>query len=245
MMTDDFPPQFVLQQLIEGFKITQCLSVAAKLGIADRLSEGQRSSEELAQATGTHAPSLYRLLRLLCAVGIVTEGETHHFALTPLGASLRTGVPGSLRNMVLFYGDKANWQVWQALLHSVETGQPAYQHVFGLTGYDYRAQHPETAALFTNFMTELTASVAQAVATACDFSRYRTLVDVGGGHGQILASILQAHPTLQGLLFDLPYVVAGAAPFWKLPASLADVKSWVAMPSRRFPLATRPICSRR
>jgi hypothetical protein len=212
MMTDDFPPQLALQQLIEGFKITQCLSVAAKLGIADRLSEGKSSSEELAQATGTHAPSLYRLLRLLCAVGILTEGETHHFALTPLGAYLRTGVPGSLRNMVLFYGDKANWHVWQALLHSVETGKPAYQQVFELTGYEYRAQHPETAALFNNFMTELTASVAQAVALAYDFSRYRTLVDVGGGHGQILASILQAHPTLHGVLFDLPSVVAGAPP---------------------------------
>jgi O-methyltransferase domain/Dimerisation domain len=212
MITDDFPPQLVLQQLIEGFKITQCIYVAAKLGIADRLSEGPSSSEELAQATGTHAPSLYRLLRLLSAVGILTEGETHHFALTPLGTYLRTGVPGSLRNMVLFYGEKANWHVWQALLHSVETGKPAYQHVFGLTGWEYRAQHPETAALFNNFMTELTASVAQAVAMAYDFSTTRTLVDVGGGHGQILASILQAHPTLHGVLFDLPYVVKGAPP---------------------------------
>lgn len=212
MITDDFPAQLVFQQLIEGFKITQCLYVAAKLGIADRLAFEQSSSEELAQATGTHAPSLYRLLRLLCAAGILSEAETHHFALTPLGTSLRTGVPGSLRNMVLFYGEKANWHVWQALLHSVETGQPAYQQVFGLTGYEYRAQHPETAALFTNFMTELTASVAQAVARAYDFSTTWTLVDVGGGHGQILASILQAYPTLHGVLFDLPYVVAGAPP---------------------------------
>ena len=212
MITDDFPPQLVLQQLIEGFKITQCIYVAAKLGIADLLKDGPSSSEELAQATATHAPSLYRILRLLTAVGILTEGDTHHFALTPLGAYLQTGVPGSMRNRVLFYGEKANWYVWAALLHSVETGEPAYQQVFGLTGWEYRAQHPETAALFNNFMTELTASVAQAVANAYDFSATRTLVDVGGGHGQMLAAILQAHPILHGVLFDLPYVVKGAPP---------------------------------
>ncbi len=210
MITDDFPPQLVLQQLIEGFKITQCIYVAAKLGIADLLKDGPSSSEELAQATATHAPSLYRILRLLTAVGLLTEGDAQHFALTPLGAYLQTGVPGSMRNMVLFFGEKANWHVWGALLHSVETGEPAYQHVFGLTGWEYRAQHPETAALFNNFMTELTASVAQAIAIAYDFSATRTLVDVGGGHGQMLASILQTHPTLHGMLFDLPYVVKGA-----------------------------------
>ena len=94
---------------------------------------------------------------MLTAVGLLTEGETHDFALTPLGAYLQTGVPGSMRDMVLFYGDTAIWQVWGALLHSVETGEPTYQHVFGLTGWEYRAQHPETAALFNNYMPVLTA----------------------------------------------------------------------------------------
>jgi len=112
--------------------------------------------------------------------------------------------------MVLFFADKVMWQVWGALLHSVETGEPTYQHVFGLTGWDYRAQHPEAAALFNNFMTESTASLAPTVAAAYDFSATSTLVDVGGGHGQMLASILQAYPTLHGLLFDLPHVVKGA-----------------------------------
>jgi len=212
MTTNDVPPQFVLQQLIRGFQVTQCIYVAAKLGIADLLKDGPRSSEELAQTTATHAPSLYRVLSLLTAVDLFTEGEDHQFALTPLGASLQTGVPGSLRNMALFHGDTATWRVYGDLLHSVETGKPAYQHVFGLTGWEYREQHPETAAIFNQFMTETTTSLAQTVAAAYDFSSTGTLVDVGGGHGQMLASILQAYPTLHGVLFDLPHVVKGAPP---------------------------------
>jgi O-methyltransferase domain/Dimerisation domain len=212
MTTNDFPPRLVLQQLIQSFQVPQCIYVAAKLRIADLLKDGPRSSEELAKATGTHAPSLYRVLRLLTAVDLFTEGEAHSFALTPLGVYLQTGVPGSLRNMALAYGQKPFWPVWGALLHSVETGEPAFQHVFGLKAWDYYAQHPEEAELFNNFMTELTTSVAPTVAGAYDFSASSTLVDVGGGHGQMLASILQAHPTLHGVLFDLPHVVKGAPP---------------------------------
>ncbi|GAC1638727.1 MAG: methyltransferase [Ktedonobacteraceae bacterium] len=212
MITNDFPPQLVLQQLIQGFQVTQCIYVAAKLGIADLLKDGPRTSEELAQVTGTHAPSLYRVLRLLTATGLLTEGETHSFALTPLGTYLQTGVPGSLRTMALAYGEKPFWPVWETLLHSVETGEPSCEHVFGLSLFDYYAQHPEEAVLFDHMMTEWTASVAPTVAVAYDFSTTQTLVDVGGGHGQMLASILQAHPTLRGVLFDLPHVVKGAPP---------------------------------
>ena len=212
MTTNDFSPQLALQELIQGFQITQGIYVAARLGIADLLKDGPRSSEDLAQATATHAPSLYRVLRLLSAVGILTEGDAHSFALTPLGNYLQTGVAGSLRHTVLAYGDTAMWQVWGALLHSVETGEPSYEHVFGVTNWDYRAQHPETGLLFDQFMTEWTARVAPSVATAYDFSATGTLVDVGGGHGQMLASILQTDPTLHGVLFDLPHVVKGAPP---------------------------------
>ncbi len=210
MTTNDSPQRLVLQQLIQGFQVTQCIYVAARLGIADLLKDGPRSSEDLAQATGTHAPSLYRVLRLLTATGILTEGEAHSFALTQLGTYLQTGVHGSLRNTVLAYGDTVFWHVWGDLLHSVETGEPAYQHVFGLKAWEYRAQHPEAATLFDHMMTEWTASVAPTIAVAYDFSTTPTLVDVGGGHGQMLASILQAHPTLHGVLFDLPHVVKGA-----------------------------------
>src|SRR5215470_12355786 len=108
MTTSDLPPQLVLQQMIQGFQVTQCIYVAAKLGIADLLKDGPRRSEELAQATGTHASSLYRILRLLAAVDLVAEGEAHSFALTRLGAHLKTGVPGSMRNAALLFGGKVN-----------------------------------------------------------------------------------------------------------------------------------------
>ena len=208
MTTNDFQPRLVLQELIQSFQVPQCIYVAARL----LLKDGPRSSEELAQATGTHAPSLYRVLRLLTAVDLFTEGKTHTFALTPLGAYLQTGVPGSLRTMALAYGEKPFWPVWGALLQSVQTGEPSFQHVFGYNIFDYYGQHPEEAELFNDFMTELTTSVAPTVSGAYDFSASSTLVDVGGGHGQMLASILQAHPTLHGVLFDLPHVVKGAPP---------------------------------
>jgi hypothetical protein len=221
MTTNDYPPQLALQQLIQGFQVTQCIYVAAKLGIADLLKDGPQSSEDLAQATGTHAPSLYRVLRLLTAVGLLTEGEAHSFALTPLGVYLQTGVAGSMLNTALNYGGEPAWQVWGDLLHSVETGEPSFQYVFGLKAWDYFAQHPEQAALFNNMMTDLTAGVAPTVAAAYDFSATPTLVDVGGGHGQMLASILQAHPTLHGVLLDLPHVVKGAPPLLEA-AGVAD-----------------------
>jgi len=221
MTTNDIPPQLVLQQLIQGFQVTQCIYVAAKLGIADLLKDGPRTSEELAQVTGTHASSLYRVLRLLTATGLLTEGGAYSFALTPLGAYLQSGVPGSLHDTVLLYADKPVWHVWGNLLHSVETGEQSFQHVFGLSLFEYNQQYPEHATLFNNMMTEWTASVAPTVAAGYDFSAVETLVDVGGGHGQMLASILQAHPTLHGVLLDLPHVVKGATPLLE-GAGVAD-----------------------
>lgn len=175
MTVNDFPPQLALQPLIQGFQVTQCIYVAAKLGIADLLKDGPRTSEDLAQATGAHAPSLYRILRLLTAVDLLTEQEAHSFALTLLGTYLQSGIPGSMR-------DTPFWHVWGDLLHSTETG---YQHLFGRSLFDYAQQHPEHATLYHNMMTEWTASVAPTVAAAYDFSATLTLVDVGGGHGQL------------------------------------------------------------
>ncbi len=221
MDTNDAPPQLALQALIQGYQVTQCIYVSAKLGIADLLKDGPRTSEELAQVTGTHAPSLYRVLRLLTAVELLREVEGHAFALTPLGMYLRTGIPGSQRMTALNFGGEPTWQVWGALLQSVESGQSAYQQVFGLSNWDYRTQHPEAAALFDQTMSEWTASVAPTVAAAYDFSSSARLVDIGGGRGQMLATILQAHPTLHAVLFDLPHVVQGAPPLLEA-ARVAD-----------------------
>jgi hypothetical protein len=221
MATNDYPPQLALQELIQGFQVTQCIYIAAKLGIADLLKDGPHTSEDLAQVTNTHAPSLYRVLRLLTAVDLLTEGQDHSFALTPLGTYLQSGVPGSMRDTVLLYANQPVWHVWGNLLHSVQTGKESFEHVFGLTIFEYNQQHSEHATLFNNMMTEWTASVAPTVAAAYDFSTIQTLVDVGGGHGQMLASILRAYPSLHSVLFDQPHVVKGALPLLER-ASVAD-----------------------
>lgn len=221
MPTNDAPPQLALETLIHGYQLTKCIYVTAKLGIADLLKDGPRTSEELAQMTGTHAPSLYRVLRLLTAAELLSEGEGHAFTLTPLGTYLQTGVPGSLRTTAINDGGEPIWQVWGALLQSVETGQPAFQDVVGQSNWDYFAQHPEAAALYDQTMSERTASVAPTVASAYDFSSSGRLVDVGGGRGQMLAPILQAHPTLHAVLFDFPHVVQGA-PLLLEAAGVAD-----------------------
>jgi len=200
-----------LRELIQGFQLTQAIYVITKLGVPDLLKEGPRSHEELALETHTLAPSLYRVLRLLTTIGLFTEDEAHRFAMTPLGTLLQIGVAGSMHYMILRFGGTDFWQVWGALLYSVQTGQSAWEHVFGLNNWQYKEQYPETAEVFDAFMAESISNLAPIVATRYDFSTVSNLVDVGGGHGQLLASILQTYQTLQGVLFDLPHVVAGAS----------------------------------
>src|SRR5262249_53395524 len=143
---------------------------------------------------------------------VFAEVAEHRFGLTPLGACLQTGAPGSMRAWAILCGEELGGHVWGEILHSVRTGQPAFEHVFGMTGFQYFAQHPAAGALFNAMMTELTLQVATAVVAAYDFSPFGTLVDVGGGHGILIAAILRAHPQLRGVLFDLPQVVEGAQP---------------------------------
>jgi hypothetical protein len=153
---------------------------------------------------------LYRVLRLLTAVGLFSEGPAGSFTVTGLGALLQRDEPGSLRSMALAYGQSPFWPVWGGLLHSVQTGEPAFRRVFGLDIFEYYPRHRDEAELFNDLMTDLTASVDPTVADAYDFSAVTSLIDVGGGQGQMLASILRAHPHLHGVLFDLPHVVRDA-----------------------------------
>ncbi len=183
---------------------------AAKLGIPDQLQEQERSSDEIAQATGMHPAALYRLMRTLASAGIVTELPQHRFALTTLGRTLRSDVPGSLRAWVVFTGETFYLQAWQEILYSIETGKPAWDKVHGMTIFDYFREHSDAALIFDEAMTGLSHGRAQAVASAFDFSRFHTLVDVGGGHGMLLTTILKAYSQLHGILFDQPQVVKGA-----------------------------------
>jgi len=196
--------------LINGFQITQAIHVAATLRIADHLNDGARSASELAALTKSHPDTLYRLLRALAAVGVFREDEGRKFALTPVGDCLRTDSTTPLGAWAEAVGSPYYWQAWGHLLHSVQTGENAFQHLNGSDVWKFRAEHPEQGATFDRAMTQLSRGGAEAVIRAYDFSAFRHIVDVGGGHGLTLAAILRAHPLLRGTLFDQPHVVAGA-----------------------------------
>ena len=197
-------PAAALMPLINGFMASRVVHVAAELGIADLLAEGAKSSEILARETGTHAPSLHRLLRALASLGVIDEAEPDRFALTALGVQLRTGVADSVRNLALMFGSERAWRSWGELRHSIRTGAPAMPHVFGMDSFDYLAAHPKEAAVFNEAMAEITRQVAGAAVAVYDFARFSTIVDVGGGNGALIAAIASAAPTLRGIVFDSP-----------------------------------------
>ena len=199
-----------LFELVSGYRVSQAIYAVATLGIPDLLRDGPRGTDDLARATGTHAHALTRVLRFLANVGLFSEEAPGRFALTHLGAGLRSDVPGSLRPMALMLLGEHNWQSWGHLLHSMRTGETAFQQVHGMGIFDYFAQHSDVAAIFHAAMTSNTAGSGTAITTAYDFSGIRRLVDVGGGHGLLLATVLRAHPTMRGVLFDRPEVVVGA-----------------------------------
>jgi len=195
---------------MSGMWLAQAISVAAKFGVADLLGSGPKGPDELARATGTHRPSLYRVLRALASVGVFREDEDGRFCLTPLAEPLRSDAPASLRSFAIMLGEEWHWRAWGDLPNSVQTGQSAFEHLYGITNFEYWTRNPEAAAIFDQAMTSRSAEENQAVISADDFSTIETLVDVGGGHGSFLVSILQAASAMRGILFDRPHVVAGA-----------------------------------
>jgi orsellinic acid C2-O-methyltransferase len=195
-----------LLELVNGSWTTQATYVAASLGIPDLLATGARSGEELARATGAHPPSLHRLLRALVSIGICEELDAGTWALTPMGSLLRADTPDSLRAWTLHWGG-TQWSVWGNLLHSVKTGESAREIATGADGFDRLDADPEAAAVFNRAMGELTRLDAAAIVRACDFSQTQRIVDVGGGHGELLAAILLAHPAARGVLFERPHVL--------------------------------------
>jgi hypothetical protein len=203
------PPPVTLLQMMTGHWVSQALYVASKLGIADLLAGGPVSCEDLAAATTSHAPPLYRVLRALASVGVFTEARPGHFALTPLAALLRTATPDSMRALVIGNNEEP-YRAWGELLHSVRTGEAAFDHLYGVRVFDYFAQHPAADRVFNEAMIGGTTQIADGVVGAYDFSPFGTVVDVGGGYGTLLAAILRSNPTARGILFDQPHVVACA-----------------------------------
>jgi O-methyltransferase domain/Dimerisation domain len=207
---DELPTRDVFWRMANAYQASQAIHVAATLGIADLLEAGPMSTEELAQSTHTHAPSLYRLLRALSSVGVFAEGADGRFGLTPLAEHLRTDAPGSLRAWAMFIGRPYTWSAWAHLLDSVKTGEAAFPKLHGTSAWEYWESRPEEGAIFAAAMTGLSTLAAEAIVGSYDFSDISVLADVGGGHGSLLAAILKANPALHGILFDLPHVVANA-----------------------------------
>ncbi|MGB8511062.1 MAG: methyltransferase [Pyrinomonadaceae bacterium] len=210
MTPDEMMPVDAMLGMVSGFWTSRAIYVAAKLGLADLLYERPRTAIELAEATGMHASSLRRVLRALASVGVLAEREEGRFDLTPVGATLRTGVPGSLRAFVASELGEGHYQAWGELLHSVKTGEIAFDHVYGMPVWEYYAGHPELAQTFNESMTCLTKVVEPAVLESYDFSNFKNLVDVGGGHASLLSAVLKRHAQVRGVLFDAPGVVEGA-----------------------------------
>ncbi|MBD2504546.1 methyltransferase [Anabaena azotica] len=201
--------QVVFMQMATSNWLCQSLYAAAKLGIADLLIDGEKNYEELAQATGTHARSLYRLLRFLASLGVFAETQTGNFTLTPLANYLRSDIPDSLRAMAIMNGEE-QYRAWGEIIYSLQTGKNAFEHLYGTNVFDYYNQNLEPARIFDQAMTSYSVVQNLGVVQDYDFSGIKTLVDVGGGNGKLLTDILAANPKMKGILFDQPSVIARA-----------------------------------
>lgn len=196
-----------VQHLIFGARTTQLLYVAVATGILDLLAEHPQAADELAAATGADAGALRRVLRALAAIDVVSdEGGT--YALTGVGEAVR-----SLRAMALNAGQPYVWRAWGELLHSVRTGETAFDHVYGESVWDYRAKNPEESKVFDAFMTEATRGVDETIVSGFDFGRFSHIVDVAGGAGAFITAIVRKYPAVRGTLFDQAHVVPADGPF--------------------------------
>ena len=199
-------------QLLHGFLAVQALYAAADLGIADLLASEPRSVAELAASTGAHEPSLHRLLRMLTGPGVFHEETDGRFAVTPLGATLQSSRPDSVREWALFAGAPEVWAAWAGLRDAVMTGEAAFPTVHGAPMWEYITEHRDLGELFDGWMTRQSVQQNAALVAAYDFSPFRLVADVGGGQGSTLAAILAAHSSLKGILLDLPHVVSNVPP---------------------------------
>jgi ubiquinone/menaquinone biosynthesis C-methylase UbiE len=204
------PPAQTMYQLATGHYVSRALFVAAKLGIADLLADGPRHYEDIAKSTGTHAPSLKRMMRLLASSGVFSEHDDGNFSLTSLGECLRTSTAGSSRAMVMHYSGPRMQENWKDLEYCVRSGEFAARRRGVTNIFTDPLRTPEEAAVFDVAMSELTRLTATAVALAYDFTPYRLVVDVGGGNGTLMIGILKANPSLRGILVDQPAAIERA-----------------------------------
>jgi SAM-dependent methyltransferase len=207
-------PREELFNVIFGYKNTQALYVAAKLGIADHLAHGPRGAEELAKAVGANPKALFRLMRHLAALGIFTQDKARKFGLTPLSKLLRTDDPESMRYGAIFAGEE-NYRATGELLHSVRTGETAFNHLYGKGHFDWMAENADASSTFNKAMAQSLRRRLENPVESYDYSGKRLIIDVGGGRGDLITSVLVANPKMEGILFDLPQGSAETQPILK------------------------------
>ena len=203
----ELPPPMVFMQLLFGKQLTYSLSGVARLGVADHMDKTARPIEELATKVGAHAPSLYRVMRLLASLGVFKEGPARHFALTPVGELLKTDAPASLRSMAMMFGEEFSTRAYAHITDCLRTGGDGVTEAYGKDIWQVLAEHPAQCEVFQNAMTSNSSGSVPAIVEAYDFGGIKRIADVGGGHGLLLGSILGAYSAMQGVLFDRPEVV--------------------------------------
>lgn len=218
-MMETLPPEAQLMQMVGGAFVSQAIYVAAKLGLADLLAKEPKTVKDLAEKTGTHERSLYRVLRTLASVGAFREAAPKTFANTPATELLRSDIPNSLRDMTVWMGEEAHWRVYGEMLHSVKTGKAAWEKVYAMEVFPYLfEENRDLGEIFNHAMTSFSHITIPAILEACDFTGAKTVADVAGGHGHLLAAVLRKNPHLEGVLFDLPVVLEGAPALLKKEA---------------------------
>jgi hypothetical protein len=210
MIPTHVPPQVQMMQFILGKWISKPIHVVAKLGIADMVADGPKSIDELAYMSKTHAPSLYRVMRALASVGIFSERGERCFELTPMAECLKRG---AMRSIALMFNSDWHDRAWGHLLYSVRTGRVGFDKAYGMPIFDWLEEHPHAAELYHEANAVKAVTAHRAIIDAYDLSGITTLTDVGGGHGALMAEILEAYPVMKGVIAEVPVVVKGAEGF--------------------------------
>ncbi|HKV99218.1 MAG TPA: methyltransferase [Vicinamibacterales bacterium] len=209
-MKDMLPPPAQMMHIVTAYWTSQAVGTAARLGVADELAKGPLKSDEVARAIGADPRATFRLMRMLASIGVFTMDAEERFGLTPLGDTLRSGVPGSVKDFAVAETAYGHWEPWGRMADVVKTGKSQTKDALGKELWDWYSQNPNEAAYFTAAMGNLSAGAAGEVTRVYDFSKHERVADIGGAHGILLGAILRAHPKLHGILLDLPHVTASA-----------------------------------
>ncbi len=206
-MENNLPPNIIAAQMIFGCVITKAMHVAAKLNIADLIAAGgPMNGAALAEKSGAHEESLSRLLRALASIGVFSIDLNENYSLTPLADCLRADSPVSVKAMAVTVGG-VFYKAYDELLFSVQSGDGGFQKALGIPVFEYLANNPEDGKSFDRMMTDIHGGETEPMVNGYDFSVFDTLVDIGGGNGDVIAAVLNKNPKVKGILFDLPEVI--------------------------------------